>query len=48
MKRHTLRTDAEGAKSGRKSMSKKLLSVALNATVIAALVEAISAGAKWG
>ena len=29
-------------------MSKKLVSVALNATVIAALVEVISAGAKWG
>lgn len=29
-------------------MSKKMLSVALNAAVIAALVEAISAGAKWG
>jgi hypothetical protein len=29
-------------------MSKKLVSVALNAAVIAAVVEAISAGAKWG
>ena len=29
-------------------MKKKLASVALNAAVIAAVVEAISAGAKWG
>ena len=29
-------------------MKSKLLSVALNVTVIAAVVEAISAGAKWG
>jgi hypothetical protein len=29
-------------------MKSKALSVALNAAVIVALVEAISAGAKWG
>ena len=29
-------------------MKKRLISVALNAAVIAAVVEAISAGAKWG
>ena len=29
-------------------MKTKLVAVALNAAVIAALVEAISAGAKWG
>jgi hypothetical protein len=29
-------------------MKSKLISVGLNAAVIAAVVEAISAGAKWG
>jgi hypothetical protein len=29
-------------------MKNKLIGVALNAAVIAAVVEAISAGAKWG
>jgi hypothetical protein len=29
-------------------MKSKLVSVALNVAVIAAVVEAISAGAKWG
>ena len=29
-------------------MKHKLMGVALNAAVIAAVVEAISAGAKWG
>ena len=38
-------------RQGRKGgflMKKRLMSVALNAAVIAAVVEAISAGAKWG
>jgi hypothetical protein len=39
--------DAEaGTQGGR--MKTKLVGIALNAAVLAAVVEAISAGAKWG
>jgi orotate phosphoribosyltransferase len=40
-----MEAEAETTQGGRMS---KLVSVALNAAVIAAVVEAISAGAKWG
>jgi hypothetical protein len=39
--------DAEAGTQGG-SMKNKIVGVALNAAVIAAVVEAISAGAKWG
>jgi hypothetical protein len=40
--------DAEAVESRGGRMKNKLIGVALNAAVIAAVVEAISAGAKWG
>ena len=43
----SLCTDAEAETQGGR-MKTKLVAVALNVAVIAAVVEAISAGAKWG